>query len=313
MFETREVSRADASRTRFRFQLTSLMDLLLIIVFAQFLEFRQASDTARRETLAALEAQKDELAEQYAQARRVLDQRREELSREAERWQAERDAAAEAARAAERQRERVIGAMTELFSQSAAGFSPADSSVESRRRVESAEQLGQQLADADATDMLRFLVGYEELLKRAEIWTLHVSDRGDINIRGSGSELSFRLEARGQRSRTEEFITQLRAASRSFPQPKGLVVILASYSPLAIAGNYQPVIDGLPQAMEFLAADAEGETRFESAVIGAVTDPQRDLPRVDDDDPARTNGPTRPGADAPDATDSPDSTNPPGN
>ena len=277
MFETRDISRGEASRTRFRFQLTSLMDLLLIIVFAQFLEFRQASDSTRRETLAALDAQKSELAEQYAEAQIALDRRQREWEQDAQAIGRELDAAVEMARAASRERDRLIDSMRGLLSESTEGFSPRDSSAESQLRVESAERLGRRLAAVEATEMLRFLVGYEELLKRAEIWTLHVSDRGDINVRGGGSDLSFRLEARDQPSRTEEFITQLRAASRSFPQPKGLVVVLASYSPLAVAGNYQPVIDGLPRAMEFLAADADQRTRFESAVIGAVADPQRDL------------------------------------
>ena len=281
MFETRDISRGEASRTRFRFQLTSLMDLLLIIVFAQFLEFRQASDATRRETLAALDAQKSELAGQYAEAQDALDRRQREWEQDAQTIGRELDAAVEMARAASRERDRVIDSMKELLVRSSEGFSARDSSPESQLRVASAEQLGSQLAEVDATEMLRFLVGYEELLKRAEIWTLHVSDRGDINIRGGGSDFSFRLEARGQSSRTEEFITQLRAASRAFPQPKGLVVVLASYSPSAVAGNYQPVIDGLPRAMEYLAADADQRTRFESAVIGAVADPQRDLPRID--------------------------------
>lgn len=277
MFEGRDVSRSDASRTRFRFQLTSLMDLLLIIVFAQFMEFRQASESARRESLVTLETRQQELESRYAEARERLRLTRQAWLDESAAARATRNEALARADESERQRDRVVETLSGLLARVAEGFSPQDSADDARQTVASAESLGRQLAETGTADLLRFLVGYEELLKRAEVWTLHVSDRGDITVQAGGGELSFRLEARDQRSRTEEFINQLRAASRTFPQPKGLVVVLASYSPLSIAGNYQPVIDGLPRAMEFLAADADQRTRFEFAIVGALTDPQRDL------------------------------------
>lgn len=298
MFEPRDISRADASRTRFRFQLTSLMDLLLIIVFAQFMEFRQASESARRESLMTLETRQQELESRFAEARRRaaeaqtrvaeaqtrVEEARERLERdrqalldESAAVRASRNEAVARARESRRERDRVVETLSGLLARVTEGFSPQDSADDARRSVASAESLGRQLAESGTADLLRFLVGYEELLKRAEVWTLHASDRGDITVQGSGGEVSFRLEARDQRSRTEEFINQLRAASRTFPQPKGLVVVLASYSPLSIAGNYQPVIDGLPRAMEFLASDADERTRFEFAIVGALKDPRRDL------------------------------------
>ncbi len=296
MFEPRDVSRADASRTRFRFQLTSLMDLLLIIVFAQFMEFRHASESARRESLMTLETRQQELESRFAEARERLERDRQALLDESAAVRASRNEAVAQARESQRERDRVVATLSGLLARVTEGFSPQDSADDARQTVASAESLGRQLAESGTADLLRFLVGYEELLKRAEVWTLHVSDRGDITVQAGPGEVSFRLEARDQRSRTEEFVTQLRAASRTFPQPKGLVVVLASYSPLSIAGNYQPVIDGLPQAMEFLASDADQRTRFEFAIVGALKDPRRDLadapPDQTDAPPDQTDAPT---------------------
>ena len=151
---------------------------------------------------------------------------------------------------------------------------------ESLETLDAAEARAKAVREADSTQLLRFLAGYDELLKRAEIWTLHVSDRGDTELNwGGGSQShSFRLEQKSQVARTDEFIQQMRAAYSKIPQPKGLVVILVSYSPRAVAGNYQPVLDGMPNVIEWLSKDAAGRTRFEFSVIGAINDPVRDLP-----------------------------------
>lgn len=252
------------------------MDLLLIIVFAQFMEFRQASLATRREMVADRERQQQELAEHIAAAESDFVQQRERLER---RLGAEADGARAEALAATRQSDRLRESWSRALTGVAGTFSAEASPDGAAALAAEAGELGQRLADASPTAMLRFLIGYEELLKRADVWTLHVSDRGDFTIRGAGRQVAFRLERRDQPARASEFGERLRAIGRTFPEPKGLVVILASYSPGAIAGNYQAMIDGLPGALELLKADAGGRPRFEAAVIGALDDPERDFAR----------------------------------
>lgn len=252
------------------------MDLLLIIVFAQFMEFRQASLDTRREMVADLERQRQELAERFATAENDFIRQRERLQR---RLGGEADAARAEALAATRQSERLRESWSRALTHVTGPFSADESPDGSADLAADAGELAERLVQADPTAMLRFLIGYEELLKRADVWTLHVSDRGDFTIRGAGRQVAFRLERQNQPARASEFGDRLRAISRAFPEPKGLVVILASYSPGAIAGNYQAMIDGLPGALELLETDAGGRTRFEAAVIGAVDDPERDFSR----------------------------------
>ena len=127
-------------------------------------------------------------------------------------------------------------------------------------------------------EVLRFLVGYEELLKRAEVWTLHVRRGGFVALStgagpGGGRVELLRLEARGQAARADEFVRKLFAAYKTLPQPKGLVILLVSFDRAATAGVYQPVLDGLGEAVRRLELDQAGRTQFEFAVLGAAPEP----------------------------------------
>lgn len=245
-----------ASR-RTRFQLTPLMDLLLIIVFAQFLEMRETANE---------------------QTRQVQDQRQALLDDEA-RWQRERERALaqrDAALAMQNATRRDAAQAIELVKQwlSIDGSDASDAilrgEAESRDSIARAIERSRQLASADPDTLIRFLVGHDELLKRAEIWTVHARDTGEIFFEASEHSQTFRLEANRQRERTTEVADQLFAAYKQWPQPKGLVVVLVSYDPRSVAGVYQPMVDAMPATLERWRADTP-TSRFEFTVLGAST------------------------------------------
>lgn len=264
-----------------RFQLTSLMDLLLIIVFAQYLEFHRSTDAARIQTEQEIAATKESLQDAFTSQSDELSQLRQQLIRENRQLRQQREEAELTAEEATRRQ-----ALTELLVQKLLEVDPDLVDVElspesAAETLQTAEARANAIREADSTRLLRFLAGYDELLKRAEVWTLHVSDRGDTELQPGGDSAAtqrFRLEAPTQAGRADEFVTQMRAAYSQIPQPKGLVVMLVSFSPRAIAGNYQPVLDAMPDVIDWLNKDSGGRTRFEYAVIGAITDPARDLP-----------------------------------
>ena len=256
-----------------RFQLTSLMDLLLIIVFAQYLEFRRTNDQTRQQSQAQVEQTREELQRQQ---REKFDQ----VLAESQRLRDQTEQAEQVADAARAKQQRTETLLQQLMQIDPDAVDLAVSPPESVNILENAQTNASAIRKMDSAELLRFLVGYESLLKRAEIWTVHVSDRGDTEIAVQGSNQpgqSFRFESLTQASRTEEFVQLFRAAYAQIPQPKGLVVILVSYSPRAVAGNYQPVLDGMPRVIEWLGVDSKNRTRFEYAVIGAMADPTRDL------------------------------------
>ncbi|TWU41310.1 hypothetical protein Q31b_27490 [Novipirellula aureliae] len=266
--------------TSIRFQLTSLMDLLLIIVFAQYMDFKRIDNLTQIRSQEKIAETREEIENEYLKIASELAQTRQRLINENEQLRTSQMQAVVIAEEANRRHALLETWLRERFqidpNVMQTELSPPESSDTLREAVATAASL----QSIDSTELLRFYAGYDELLKRAEIWTLHISDRGDIELDAGNrpeQSQSFRLEARSQNERAEEFIRQLRAAYLQLPQPKGLVVILVSYSPRAIAGNFQPVLDGMPKAIEWLADDSSERTRFEYAVIGAITDPNRDL------------------------------------
>ena len=270
---------------RMRFQLTPLLDLLLIVVFAQFLEGRQADQTraeraeeqieAKQEALDADRRELADLRERLTERNALLEaQRNEAVERAA--------AAARAADAATAAADRSAGLLTELLdvpSAIAATLKP-EARSDAAEDFRAARERIAQLRDQKGFEVLRFLVGYEELLKRAEVWTLHVRGGGFVALSTGDRVELIRLEATGQRARAEEFVRKLFAATKILPQPKGLVVILVSFDRTARAGVYQPVLDGLGEAVRRLEVDQGGRTQYEFAVLGAAPEPivSRDTP-----------------------------------
>lgn len=268
------------SRT-IRFQLTSLMDLLLIIVFAQYLEFHRSSDASRIATETEIAETRQELQDAFQSQSDELSELRDRLMLENRQLRRERDDAELEAREALRRQDLTDTLVKELLKVDPDAIDRELSPDSASETVESTQRRAESIRDANSTQLLRFLTGYDELLKRAEVWTLHVSDRGDTEMQPGKDSLAtqrFRLEQRTQSGRAEEFVLQMRAAYSQIPQPKGLVIILVSFSPRAIAGNYQPVLDAMPEVIDWLNKDSGGRTRFEYAVIGAISDPDRDLP-----------------------------------
>lgn len=224
-----------------RFQLTALLDLLLIVVFAQFMEIRELQD---QQTLA--------FGTQLAQAQRRADEAQRSAAA-AQRIQ--NDQADQIARALQTVRRRLSAEQpVEL---------PADQNAE-------LQALQTELTDATPGEIVRFLAAYNELLKRAEVWELHAEASGRIELRQGGATAAFRLEASRQAERTEEFAARFYQQFKSLPQPKGLVIILASYDLQSTAGVYQAIIDGMPLALQKLRTE-EPNKRFEYTVLGAVS------------------------------------------
>ena len=225
-----------------RFQLTSLLDLLLIVVFAQFLEMRQTAS--------------DEETEHRIEAASL---REEARRRAAEAEQAARSGEEVAA---------LLDRAMQVVQQQLTDADPAEPATLQRR----VEVLRERLETANSAEVLRFLVGYDELLKRAEVWDMHADASGLIELSAGEQKRSFRLEADRQAGRAEEFADSLYRVFKQLPQPKGLVVILVSYSLGTTAGTYQAIIDGMPAAVQRLRQDSPG-VRFEYTVLGPVDSP----------------------------------------
>ena len=265
---------------RLRFQLTPLLDLLLIIVFAQFLEVRETADAREAREAAQFAEQTAELEERTERLRRRFDARVAELGLLEERLRSERAAAVAAAGDAVEREDRVAAAVARLLDLPAEMLDELDPPPGSPLAddLNAARRRAARMRESGGEEIWRFWVAYEELLKRAEIWTLHVSAGGRITLSAGDVRETFQLERRGQDERAEEFADRLFATYKMLPQPKGLVVTLVSYDRNARAGDFAPVLEGLPEAVRRLGLDQEERTRFEFAVLGITPDPFADDP-----------------------------------
>lgn len=224
-----------------RFQLTALLDLLLIVVFAQFMEIREMQD---RQAVAF----GSKLAEQQRRA-------------------ADAEASAAAAQRIQGDQAAQIDRALTTVRQRLSAQQPVDLPADQRTELAALQET---LAQASPGEIVRFLAAYNELLKRAEVWELHADARGQIELRQGQATATFRLEARRQAERAEEFAARFYQQFKSLPQPKGLVIILASYDLQSTAGVYQAIIDGMPLAMQKLRNE-EPNKRFEYTVLGALS------------------------------------------
>jgi hypothetical protein len=248
------------------FQLTPLLDLLLIVIFAQYLEVRETAAQARTHIrrqaddelgqLRALSDRERARAERLAESRRELE--RQAIAREQE-------LAAQLEHALRRQ-ERFGDAVAELFQvpdelvRQALGERAADGQQSPEELLRLHEEF-RELARQRGRQVLRHFLTYEEMQKRCDIWEIYITDSGQIDLDAAGRTFQFRAAT------PDAFAAELYERYKTLPDVKRMVIILFSY------GNAQAVIrraaqEGLPRATARMQADAIGQTRFEYADLG---------------------------------------------
>lgn len=257
-------------------QLTPLLDLLLIVMFAQLLDVRgheadsrqvageaQAAQEKLTEQLASLEqAQADSLDEL-----RKLRDRNEELAGNLAQRTSDAETAEERLDRALAQ-QRVLGELVtelfqvppndleELFNE---GRTPpiAESPEELQRLRERFREMSEQSAGA----MILHLLSYEEIRKRCDVWNLHVDGKGIAEF-DTGAQ-TFRL-----RVSSADFEQELFRVYKSIPQPKSLVIVLLTYDRDSRKAVTDAVEDAIPRLLDRMREDSGGRARFEYANLG---------------------------------------------
>ena len=244
---------------RMTFQLTPLLDLLLIVIFAQYMEVQQKAESAQTE----VEQQKTELDEQYKL-------RRDELERQhvAESG----DVSALRARYSDHY-ENMVKQHQQAGSALATAFNlpgrlmeeilrlKTSGTVTESQNLESAVQRLKELLPSRGAEMLRFILRYDEMQKHVSMWELHLQDNGQgVFSDGEQSQmLSF--------GTTEEFVSRAFEVSKAFTEPKPLVIILLTHSDTQ-AGQRRRAVDGMPLLIEKLRRDAGNTRWFDFSLMG---------------------------------------------
>ncbi len=270
------------ARRRLTMQLTPLLDLLLIVIFAQFMDVQEREATTVDEAKQAVErryqaeAELAELQATHEQAVGALNQATEivgqlrtenrELVQNSEQLQSEVERAVAQQRLLGELVSQLFNVPDETIAEvlTPAGADQPAASAEQRTFLE--EQF-RELSMQRASRMIRHLLSYEEMRKRCDLWELHIDETGWFNLKAGKQERGFRAAT------STEFASRFYAIYKSLPEPKQLVVIMLSYGD-ARADVREAAIQGLPRVTERMRQDAGGSFRFEYAVLGFQPPPE---------------------------------------
>lgn len=253
-------------RRRLALQLTPLLDLLLIVMFSQYIENRHRSTAAQE----SLEAREKALDTRQAEDDAVLAQRRLELEKDV----ADQKASLEELGKAYDEKFRSIisqhqqigsilaeslnlpgNVMTEVLKLRTSG-----SSDDAKRLQDAAERL-QKLMQARGEEMFRFMLQVDEMQKHVTIWEIHIQQNGQALI--TDSQQSFVTDFPGD----ADLASRLFEFSKSFSEPKTLIVVLLTWSD-AQKGALRRATDAMPRLMEQLRRDADGTHWYDFSIIG---------------------------------------------
>ncbi|QDV29702.1 hypothetical protein Spb1_16160 [Planctopirus ephydatiae] len=230
---------------RLVFQLTSLLDLLLIVMFAQYLEMR---------------VQEEELRSTMAAERQSLEQELWRRSTEATLSRQEMD--------------RMMSLIESVFQKDPQELLKLLGRPQNEQpSVSDAAGPGGDL-QLLRTRLVRHFQTHDEMRKRIDLWQLHLAANGIVRVdTGRGlPTVEFRVTT------AEQVAQDLFALSKTVDQPKSLVVMLLTWGD-ARFGDRQVMEQGLELAAERMQKDAGTRSRIERATLGYRSDTDR-LPQV---------------------------------
>jgi hypothetical protein len=250
---------------RIAFQLTSLLDLLLIVFFSQYLEVRIRADQQQDQWLSEQEAwrrQQNVVHEQVT----TLEQRVLELqSAEVESSTLRNDLKEERL-----QRDRLGQLVAEFFripaetvDQILSQWRTGTPGVKSQDRSDIPAEV-RRLAAGHSQDVIEHLLTFDELRKRSDLWTLYLRDDGLFVIEAEGGRAEFRADT------ADGFASQIRKFLKTQPETKSLVLLLVSYGDARFDVR-QAMFAALPEAMKQLREESGDRSRFDYAILGYRT------------------------------------------
>ena len=255
------------SRRKLTFQLTPLLDLLLIVIFVQYMEVRQTADSHKAETEQRLADAKSSAEVDQLQLLAKLEfalQEQDDLQTERDRLRAalqRRETETDEELLQSRQEVRELGEiLLRMFRlpretiERALAAQTEQERTELRREIES-------LAGGRAAEMVKHLRTWRELLKRCDVWDIHIGDDNSTTLTAAGKTFRFRAETPAR------FEAEIFARYKALPQPKNLVVLLVSWSDAEFAVR-QAGTTGVARATQAMHQDSDRKTRFEYAILG---------------------------------------------
>lgn len=259
---------------RLTFQLTPLLDLLLIVIFAQYMEVQQKSETAQND----LQVQKEQLQDQFSADRKKLEDEYQARKADLEKEHAEQQSAIEKTR---EQYSQHFESIMKQHQQAGTALADAlnlpgklleevlklrtESGADGAARLEETISRMQQVLESRGEELLQFVLRYDEMEKHVSVWEIYIQDNGQASF-SDGAQTSVISY-----TSAEEFAARAFEQSKAFTEPKPLVIILLSYgSPQAI--QVQEATTGLPILVYQLRKDSGNTRWFDFSLMGYHAD-----------------------------------------
>ncbi|GDY06791.1 hypothetical protein LBMAG52_02770 [Planctomycetia bacterium] len=232
------------ARRKVTLNLMPMLDLMLIVIFAQFLAMRdqtQHEEARAAQDISEVEVTRATLAEERREAELIADK-------------------------ALNQRDLVGQLASELFNLPDETVAKllrqrfTDDDPPSEEEIAAIQEEFRRLKGRRGQEIVKHLMTFNEIRKRCEVWELHVADSGLTTLKTPGEQTEFRAET------PAAFATKL-ASFRTRKESKNLVLVLLTYGDVT-APIYEAALTGLPLAIERMQLEAAGRTRFEYGVLG---------------------------------------------
>ena len=253
-------------RRRLTFQLTPLLDLLLIVIFAQYMEVRQNAQSAEREIqqqelevqqkeeelIARFNIRKKELEQGYADQVKGVDSLREEYDKRFQDILDQQQHAGSALAEALQLPGELVEQLTRLRS---------NGSTTDADKLQAAATRLRQAMEARGTEFIQYALRFDEMQKRVSVWEIHLEDNGQATITDGDQSQAIGFETES------EFVSRTFEASKSFSDPKTLVLLFLSYGDTQ-AGYRRRATNAMPALIEQLRQDSGNTRWFDFSLLG---------------------------------------------
>lgn len=316
-----------ASR-RLTMQLTPLLDLLLIVIFAQYMEVRDQtnSDAEQQATVQQqfqeATADRDILKQKLQQHNKQIQQQKQQLQKEqGENQRLKKQAIAQqilheqmlttqkkqatAQQQQQEQLEKLIEQRALLSKHLAKLFRVSDDSLKktlgrlsaadiahTKKELERLQKTITSLADGTTPQIVRHVVKYDELLKRCDLWEIHIDPKNIAFIAFGQKTHRFRYSAKPpvsvdgktaagrEKNRQEilryrkelatDFEQKLLTYYKSLPQLKNVVIILLSRNSHVSSGTYTAAKVGMQRASDRINIETGSRIHVVSTDLGQL-------------------------------------------
>lgn len=266
---------------RLTFQLTPLLDLLLIVIFAQYMEMRETAAAVESriesEKQAAIE-QTEKITREWEEAQREMEQKVAAALDDVERAMMQSDELSKMMAELFRIPDEVIDRVMKQEPRS-----PAD---EAKLR-----EMLQKLASERRNEAVKHLLAHQAMRKRCDVWDLYIGRDGEATLNTGGPPRRFRFRdtpsgesakmegmtlrekiaavKEFERNAEERFATQLSRIFKTLPQPKSIVIIVVSWADVDFHWR-KPAVAGVETALRYMERTSE-RVQFVPAILGLET------------------------------------------